>query len=105
MTSLATTLWLLALAIGLIVTVVAAVLLTAIVRVAAQINQGAEQIWTTGKLVARNTAQIPLLVQTNQVAADILDGSNGILMAAQRVLKHAKGCPGCPACLLQPKGA
>jgi len=103
MSSLATTLWLVSLAIGVIVTVVAAVLLTFVARTAQQIDDGAKVIWTTGKLVARNTAQIPLLMQTNQVAADILDGSNGILMAAQRVLKHAQRCPGCPACLLQPK--
>ncbi|MDQ6714238.1 MAG: hypothetical protein M3Z28_13785 [Candidatus Dormibacteraeota bacterium] len=105
MTSEATMLWWLALAIGVVVTVVAAVLLSFVVRVASQIDAGAEQIWITGRLVARNTAQIPLLVETNQVAADILEGSNGILMAAQRVLKHAQACPGCPACLVQAKGA
>jgi hypothetical protein len=104
MSSLATTLWWVSLAIGVVVTVVAAILLSYIVRVAGQINDGAEQIWTIGKLVARNTAQIPLLAQTNQVAADILEGANGILMAARRILKHAQGCPGCPACLLQGTG-
>lgn len=104
MSSLAVTLWWVALALGLVVTVVAAVLLAATVRVARQINAGAQQIWVTGKLVARNTAQIPLLAQTNQVAADILEGANGILMGAQRIQKHAAGCPGCPACLVQAKG-
>ncbi len=105
MSSLATTLWWVALALGVVVTVVAAVLLSFVVRVASQIDAGAEQIWITGRLVARNTAQIPLLVETNQVAADILEGANGILMAAQRVLKHAQKCPGCPACLVQAKEA
>lgn len=105
MSSLAATLFWVSLAIGLLVTVVAAILLSYIVRVAGQINDGAEQIWTTGKLVARNTAQIPLLIDTNQAAADILEGANGILMAAQRILKHAQKCPGCPACLLQATGA
>ncbi len=104
MSSLATTLWWVSLAIGVVVTVVAAILLSYVARVAGQINDGAEQIWTIGKLVARNTAQVPLLAQTNQVAADILEGANGILMAAQRILKHAQGCPGCPACLLQSTG-
>jgi len=105
MSSEATMLWWVALAVGVVVTLVAAILLSFIVRVADGIDQGAEQVWIMGRLVARNTAQIPLLVQTNQVAADILEGSNGILMAAQRVLKHAQGCPGCPACLVQAKGA
>lgn len=104
MSSLAVTLWWVALAVALVVTIVAAILLTAVVRIARQINAGAEQIWTTGKLVARNTAQIPLLAQTNQVAADILEGANGILMGAQRIQKHAAGCPGCPACLVETKG-
>lgn len=101
MSSEATTLWWVALTIGVVVTLVAAILLSFIVRVADGIDQGAEQVWIMGRLVARNTAQIPLLVETNQVAADILEGSNGILMAAQRVLKHAQRCPGCPACLVR----
>lgn len=100
MTSLAATLWWISLAIGLFVTIVAAILLAAIIRVAHQIRSGAEAIWTTGKMVARNTAQIPLLRQTNQLGADIAEETEGILMAAQRILKHAQGCPGCPACLL-----
>jgi hypothetical protein len=100
MTTLAATLWWISLAIGLVVTIVAAVLLTGVVRVASRIQGGAEAIWTTGKLVARNTAQIPLLRQTNQMGADIAEETEGILMAAQRILKHAQGCPGCPACLL-----
>lgn len=99
MTSLATTLWWISLAFALIVTIVAAIVLTAVVRVAKRIEGGAEAIWTSGKLVARNTAQIPLLRQTNQLGADIAEETEGILMAAQRILKHAQGCPGCPACL------
>lgn len=101
MSGLAQTLWWLSLAIGLVVTVVAAVLLTQILRTARQIDAGAKQIWTTGKLVARNTVNIPALVQTNQIAADILEEANGILMAAQRIHTHAEGCPGCPACLVE----
>ncbi len=84
---------------GLVVTLVAALLLTAVLRTALSIDAGARQIWTTGKLVARNTVHIPALIQTNQMVADIQEEAGGILMAAQRILTHAKGCPGCPACL------
>jgi|SRR5919201_1298672 hypothetical protein len=100
MTPLASTLWWISLAIGLVVTIVAAILLVGVIRVAQRIKEGAQAIWTTGKLVARNTAQIPLLIQTNQVAADIAEETNGILMAAGRIQRHAQNCPGCPGCLL-----
>lgn len=101
MTTLAQTLFWISLAIGVVVTVVAAVLLTLVVRTAQQIDAGAKQIWIDGKLVARNTVHIPALLQTNQLAADILEGAGGILMAAQRIHTHAAGCPGCPACLVE----
>lgn len=101
MSDLAQTLFWISLALGLVVTVVAAVLLTLVRRTARDIDAGAKAVWTTGKLVANNTVHIPALVQTNQIAVDILEGAGGILMAAQRILKHAQGCPGCPACLLK----
>lgn len=101
MSGLSLTLWWVSLALGLVVTVVAAVLLTMVLRTAQQIDAGAKQIWTTGKLVAGNTIHIADLIQTNQVAADILEEANGILMAAQRIHRHAQGCPGCPACLVE----
>jgi len=101
MSSLAQTLFWISLALGLVVTIVAAVLLTMILRTARSIDAGAKAIWTTGKLVAGNTVHIADLVRTNQIAVDILEGAGGILMAAQRILKHAQGCPGCPACLLK----
>ena len=101
MSNLAQTLFWISLALGLVVTIVAAVMLTMVLRAAQAIDAGAKAVWTTGKLVANNTVHIPALVQTNQVAVDILEGAGGILMAAQRILKHAQGCTGCPACLLR----
>jgi hypothetical protein len=92
------------LGLGLVVTLVAVVLLTLVLRTARAIDAGAKQIWTAGKLVARNTVHIPALLQTNQVVADIEEEANGILMAAQRILTHAQGCPGCPACLVEQSG-
>jgi len=100
MTTLAVTLWVIALVIGVVVVAVAAVLLTLVLRTARQIDAGARQVWTAGKLVARNTIHIADLKQTNQAAADILETAGGILMAAQRIHTHAQSCPGCPACLL-----
>lgn len=101
MSSLAQTLFWISLAIGLVVTVVAAVLLTMILRTARSIDAGARTIWTIGKQVAGNTVHISDLIRTNQIAVDILEDAGGILMAAQRILKHAQGCPGCPACLVR----
>lgn len=103
MSTLAVTLWAISLAIGVVVIVVAALLLTLVLRTAGQIDEGARQIWTAGKMVARNTVHVADLKQTNQVAADILEEANGILMAAQRILTHAQSCPGCPACLAGPR--
>lgn len=101
MSTLAATLFWVSLGIGVVVTLVAAALLTLVLRTARGIDAGAKEIWTTGKLVARNTVHIADLVQTNQIAADILEGAGGILYNAERILKHAQGCPGCPACLLR----
>ena len=101
MSSLVTTLWVLSLVIGLVVTLIAVALLTAVLRVARDIDTGARHIWVTGKLVARNTVHIPDLRRTNQLGADILEEAGGILGAAQRIRAHAAGCPGCPACLLK----
>lgn len=101
MSGFAQTLWGISLTVGLVVTVVAAVLLMLVLRTAQAIDQGAKQVWTAGKLVARNTVHIAALIQTNQVAADILESANGILIAAKRILTHAHGCPGCPACIVE----
>lgn len=102
MTALALTLWVISLALGVVVIAVAAVLLALVLRTAHQIDAGAKQVWTKGKLVARNTIHIADLKQTNQLAVDILEGAGGILMAAHRIHTHAQSCPGCPACLLGP---
>lgn len=101
MSNLAQSLFWISLAIGLVVTIVAAAMLTLVLRTAQDIDAGAKAVWTAGKLVANNTVHIPALARTNQIAVDILEGAGGILMAAQRILKHAQGCPGCPACLLK----
>ena len=103
MSETAAALWAISMVLGAVVIVVAAILLTVVLRTAQQIDAGAKLIWTSGKLVARNTVHVADLKYTNQVGVDILEEAGGILMAAQRIHQHAAGCPGCPACLLGAK--
>ncbi len=95
------TVWGGSLIIGVVVIAVVALLLGMIRKTATQILEGASQIWTHGKLVANNTIQIPLFLgSTNQVVSEITREAGAILAAVQAIEQHAKGCPGCPDCLL-----
>ena len=58
--------WLLTLALGLVVAVVAVVLLETFLRQVHRIERGAAQVWTAGKQVAGNTATTWLLGETSQ---------------------------------------
>lgn len=58
--------WSLALVLGLVVAVVAAVLLEVFLREVHRIERGAGLVWTAGKQVARNTATTWLLAETSQ---------------------------------------
>lgn len=58
--------WALALALGLVVAVVAVVLLETFLRQVHRIERGAEQVWSAGKQVARNTATTWLLNETSE---------------------------------------
>jgi len=80
--------------------VVVALLLTLVLRTARSILGVAGEIWTTGKLVANNTIHIPLLVETNRLAGNILNTAQQIVAGADAIEQHAEGCPGCPACVL-----
>ncbi|MDA8394781.1 MAG: hypothetical protein ACYCX9_12330 [Candidatus Dormibacteria bacterium] len=99
MSGLAIALMLISLVLGVVVTLVVALLLTSVLRTARAIDAGAAQVWVTGKLVARNTVHIPALVQTNQIVADIAEGVGAIQLSVQRIATHASRCPGCPSCL------
>ena len=100
MSSTASNLWIAGLAIAVVVLAVAAVLLTVILRVASQIDDGAKEIWTVGKQVANATVELSLLRRTNQLVADVLEASTGILANARRIARHARTCQGCPRCVL-----
>jgi len=96
--------WTICLVLGLVVTIVVAILLMAIRNTARKILGGVSKIWTEGKLVANNTIQIPIYLSvTNQVASKIYDTAVKIVGGAKAIEQHATNCPGCPACVLENK--
>lgn len=98
------TVWILSLVLGLVVTLVVALLLIMIRNTAKKINAGVEKIWIEGKMVANNTIQIPIfLTVTNQVVSKIYDTAVKIIGKSAAIEQHAKSCPGCPACILDHK--
>jgi hypothetical protein len=80
------TVWSVSLAIGLVVILVVAVLLTMIVRTARQIDGAVSEIWTVGQRIANN--------HTNRVVDDILERAGGIDGATEAIEEHAQECPG-----------
>ena len=94
--------WTISLVLGLVVTIVVAILLIQIRNTARKILGGVHKIWTEGKLVANNTIQIPIyLTVTNQVVSKIYDTAVKIIGGADAIRQHASSCPGCPACVLK----
>lgn len=79
--------WRISLLGGVVILGAVAQLLRVLTSTAEQIQAGTGQIWTTGKLIARNTVHIPLLIRTNQVAAEILQAADGIAAATGRIGK------------------
>ncbi len=101
-----TKIWVICLVLGLVVTIVVAILLLVIRNTASKILSGVQQIWTEGKLVANNTIQIPIyLTVTNQVVSKIYNTAVKIIGGAAAIEQHAINCPGCPACVLTHKKA
>lgn len=94
------TVWGVSLAIGVVVILVVALLLTGIVRTARQIQEDVSQIWIVGQRIANNTVHIPLLHETNRILGNILERAPGIDRAASNIEEHAESCPGCPQCVL-----
>lgn len=96
-----TKVWIISLVLGLVVTIVVAILLILIRNTARKILGAVHQIWTEGKLVANNTIQIPIyLTVTNQVVSKIYATAVKIIGGAAAIENHASICPGCPACVL-----
>ncbi len=70
--------WVLTLAVGAVVIGVVAALLLRIIRAANSIDRYAADIWDAGQQIARNTAAIWQLGQTNAVAGQILSTAQSI---------------------------
>ncbi|MDQ6755718.1 MAG: hypothetical protein M3004_02170 [Bacteroidota bacterium] len=101
-----TQVWVICFVLGLVVTIVVAILLILIRNTAQKILGGVQKIWIEGKLVANNTIQIPIyLTVTNQVVSKIYDTAVKIVGGAKAIEQHASICPGCPACVLTHKKA
>jgi len=99
-----TRVWIISLILGLVVTIVVAILLIMIRNTARKILSGVQMIWTEGKLVANNTIQIPIyLTVTNQVVSKIYNTAVKIIGKSQAIEQHAGNCPGCPSCVLEHK--
>ncbi len=97
--------WTLSIVIYLVVVGVVALLLLLILRTAQAIRGGVSDIWTVGQKIANNTIHIALLNRTNDVAGAILASATGVVGATAAIDTHAHECPGCPACVLGPRGA
>ena len=93
--------WLTALIIGLVVSLVVALLLWLIYREAVIIDGVASGIWDTGQRVANNTIHIPVLYRINEAVDEILATALRINDGATAIEEHANGCPGCPNCMLE----
>ena len=70
-------------------------------RTAIAINGRVGRIWEVGQRVANNTVHIPALYKTNAIAGEILATALNINAGAAAIEAHAKGCPGCPQCMLK----
>lgn len=92
--------WWMSLALGVVVSAVVALLLWAIHAGARAIEAHVARIWDVGQRVAGNTVHIPALYRTNELAGRILATAGNIDSGAAAIESHAKGCPGCPQCML-----
>lgn len=93
--------WWVSLALGLVVSGVVSLLLWLIHRGAATIDGRVSRIWDVGQRVANNTVHIPALYKTDEVVGRILATAVRIDAGSAAIETHAKGCPGCPACMLK----
>ena len=94
------TMWWIALGLGLVVTLVVALLLHMIVASARRIRATVADIWVAGPLIANNTAHVEVLRRINQVAGGILETAGAIEGHTRSIHEHANGCPGCPRCVI-----
>lgn len=95
----AMTLWWIALAVLLVVTLVVAGLLYWLHTRARAIDHLVGAIWQAGQRVAGNTVHVPKLYAIADGVEAILGSAGRTLGHADAIATHAEGCPGCPACI------
>jgi len=88
-----TMIWWISIVLLLVVTGVVGLLLALVLRTGRTILSVVGEIWTTGKMVANNTIQIPLLGETNRLAGRILDTAGKIVEGTAAIEKAAKKLP------------
>jgi hypothetical protein len=93
--------WWTSLALGVVVSAIVALLLWLIHRSAVTIEERVAKVWDVGQRVANNTVHIPALYRTGEIAGQILSTAARIDAGAAAIETHARGCPGCPQCMLQ----
>lgn len=86
--------WWLSLGLGGVVIGAVAGLLIGIVATANRINQNAAEIWHVGKDIARNTAAIWMLKQTNTTAGQILAGTASLAETVESIERRLTALPG-----------
>ena len=93
------TLWWIALALLLVVSVVVAALLYWLHTRAQEIERLVGGIWQAGQRVANNTIHTPQLYGIADGVEAILATASRLAAHARAIEDHAKTCPGCPQCI------
>ncbi len=77
--------WGVSLVLGIVVTIVVAILLHAVLAAARRILRGASDIWTDGQRVANNTVQIAMLDRTNHLFRGMLAEAGPLAKATGQI--------------------
>ncbi len=88
--------WSVSLALGIVVTIVVAILLQAVVNTAGRILSVASDIWTDGQRVANNTVHIALLDRTNHMFGGILGEAVPLAKATGQIADATRRVGGSP---------
>lgn len=82
--------WVTSLLLGVVVTIVVAILLQAVLASTRRILRVASDIWTDGQRVANNTVQIALLDRTNHLFKGILAEAGPLARATGRIVEATR---------------
>lgn len=82
--------WVTSLLLGVVVTIVVAILLQAVLASTRRILRVASDIWTDGQRVANNTVQIALLDRTNHLFKGILAEAGPLARATGQIVEATR---------------